>query len=715
MISPIVFPRDRRSEILPATVVAKSDRPFSTADLRLNTVSRVSVLSLSIGISLALLTFLGGAVGSAFGQVPPVGEKQISQVNELFVNPATGEDKEGNGGESNPFKTITQALQKATPNTVITLSPGTYSSETGESFPLILRQGVSLQGNPSNQGQGITIQGGGEYLSRSYGGQNVAIVGANQAGLTGVTVTNPNPRGYGVWIESSNSVVSQNTFTGNTQDGVFVTGTATPTISQNTFYRNGANGITLAGTSQAQVRENVFQETGYGINIAQNATPVILNNQIQQNRSGIVVQANARPVLRNNIIEGSKEDGMVAIAQAMPDLGNSAEPGGNQFRNNARYDINANAAKQVITAVGNNLAGDRIAGRVNLQVPRTLIASNTPPASSAQQEVPNTGEIIFSAPGMVETPSQVNIPANNSNSPNNLNIGRLNPQLLPLHPANTSRNLPKPNPVVTTPTPTVNSSVPGFPVPSSLVGGQTPVANVPPVTNSGNVPQLNYVQINPSAIEFTPPQQPSNSVVKPASRARGKKQSSQRRPVASTGSNILPVPSSNIPVGNTRNMRRVPVPDSYPTGNYGVATPNNIAPNIAPINPDSLPNAVAPIGNSPIPDSAMTPMGNSPTSYNNTTPINPNSLPNAVAPMGSNPPSYTTGFAPMGVRFRVLVEVASERDQEVVRYLVPGSFSTVSQGRNLMQAGVFSNRSNAEGVVNMLNTNGLRAMIQVLN
>ncbi|MBD2359068.1 DUF1565 domain-containing protein [Tolypothrix sp. FACHB-123] len=706
MISPIVFPRDRRSEILPATVVAKGDRSVSLTEFGLNTVSRASVLSLSVGISLALLTTLGTSIGSAFGQVPPVGEKQISQVNVLFVNPGIGEDKEGNGGERNPFKTITQALQKATPNTVITLSPGTYSSETGEAFPLILRQGVSILGDGNNQGQGITIQGGGEYLSRSYGGQNVTIVGANQANVTGVTVSNPNPRGYGLWIESSSLVVSHNTFTGNTQDGVFVTGSATPTISQNNFYRNGANGITLAGTSQAQVRENTFQETGYGINIAQNAAPVILNNQIQRNRSGIIVQANARPVLRQNIIEGNKEDGIVAIAQAMPDLGNNAEPGSNKFRNNARYDINANAAKQVITAVGNNLASDRIAGRVNIQVPRTLIAQNNQPASGGPQEVPSNGEIIFAAPGVSETPNRINPPsANNSNSGNNLNIRKLNPQLLPLHPANTSRIAPKPKPV--TPTPTVNSSVPGFPVPSSLVGGQTPAAN-------GNMPQLNYVQINTNAIEFTPPQPPTNSVVQPASRTRGKKQSSQRRPAAPAGnSSLLPVPNSNIPIGNTRNMRRVPVPETYPTGNYGVSSPNNIPQNIAPMSADTLPNAVAPV-NSPIPDSGMRPMANSPIPDAGMRPINPDSLPNPVLPMGSNPPSYV-GMAPMGVRFRVLVEVANERDQEVVRYLVPGAFSTVSQGRNFMQAGVFSNRANAEGIVNMLNSSGLRAVIEVLN
>jgi parallel beta-helix repeat protein len=374
----------------------------------------------------------------------------MPQVNVVFVNPDMGNDTTGNGSESHPWKTITQALQVAPPNTVIMLSPGTYQAETGEVFPLILKSGVSLQGNPSNQGRGITIVGGGEYLSRSFGGQNVTIVGANQAGLTGVTVTNTNPRGYGLWIESSNPLIQENTFTGSTQDGISVSGNAAPTISKNYFYRNGANGITVAGNSRPQVRENVFQQTGFGINIAQNAIPVVMGNQIQGNRSGIVVQANARPIIRNNIIRGNKEDGLVAIAQAIPDLGTATEPGGNEFSNNARYDINAAAAKQMISASGNNLASNRIAGNIDIT---GMTASSAP--SETPQQIPTRKEIVFAAPTLSPIPrQQFSQPAPN-----------LNPDT-------------------------------GFPVPSSL----------PNKPNQQELPQLNYVRIDPEIVEFSAPQ-----------------------------------------------------------------------------------------------------------------------------------------------------------------------------------------------------------------
>lgn len=521
-----------------------------------------SVLSFTVGMGAASMAFLGTSLGSAIAQIPltpdsaPLGEKTNSQVNVLFVNPSGGDDSTGNGNESAPVKTITQALRLAKTNTVIMLSTGTYSAEIGEIFPLILKPGVSIQGNPSNQGKDIIIQGGGDYLSRSFGGQNVAIVGANQAFLTGVTVTNSNHRGYGLWIESSNPVVAENTFIGSTQDGISVSGNAAPTISKNYFDRNGANGITIAGNSSPQVKENVFHQTGFGINIAQNAAPIVIGNQIQNNRSGIVVQANAHPILRNNSIQDNKEDGLVAIAQAMPDLGNASEPGGNQFQNNARYDINASAAKQVISAAGNNLVSDRITGKVDINGTTALATQTSQPApvpNNVLREIPPTGEITFSAPEISET---TNGQTSNSISANNRVPGQLNSQLLPLLPANIPLSAPISN------QPQATSKVAGFPTPSSLSGRQIPTNTSRVATSSPaqppDTPQLNYVRIDPNTIEFTAPQYPSNSVVQPPVPSV-RDQTQQPLPILETStrgaSGLLPLPDHNIPIANTRNLR----------------------------------------------------------------------------------------------------------------------------------------------------------------
>ncbi|WP_266885474.1 DUF1565 domain-containing protein [Trichormus azollae] len=142
-------------------------------------------------------------ISSAIAQIPTTSTKvvqsdrTISQVNIFFVNPSIDNDQESNGSKIAPLKTITKALQLAQPNTLIILAPGTYSPKTGEVFPIILKQNVAIQGGIRNQGRTVKIIGGGEYLSRRFVRQNVAIVGANLASLSGVTVTKTNSLAYG--------------------------------------------------------------------------------------------------------------------------------------------------------------------------------------------------------------------------------------------------------------------------------------------------------------------------------------------------------------------------------------------------------------------------------------------------------------------------------------------------------------------------------------
>jgi parallel beta-helix repeat protein len=361
-----------------------------------------SILSLTVGFGVTSTTLFTTNFSSVLAQVPTGAEqilqdkKTISQINQSFVNPSTGNDKTGNGSANAPWQTISQALEASQSNTVIILSPGTYSAKTGEVFPLILKPGVGIQGDIGNKGKDVKIIGGGEYLSRRFGAKNVAIVGANQSNVSGVTVTNSNPRGYGLWVESSNILVRENTFTNNTQDGIAITGDSTPSISKNYFVRNGANGITISGNARPEIRENVFQETGYGINVAENSSPVVVANQILDNRSGIIVQGNATPMLRNNLIQRNKEDGLVAISQARPDLGLSYDPGQNVFQKNGRYDVNAKAAKLVFPAAGNNLVSSRIQGKVDLQglsAPTVRNSANPKDiASSRMRTLPNPNQ-----------------------------------------------------------------------------------------------------------------------------------------------------------------------------------------------------------------------------------------------------------------------------------------------------------------------------------
>ncbi|HIK10269.1 MAG TPA: DUF1565 domain-containing protein [Oscillatoriaceae cyanobacterium M33_DOE_052] len=398
-----------------------------------------------------------------------------AEINQIFVNPNSGNDT-AKGTEQAPLKTITRALQVASEGTTIILAPAQYSTATGEVFPLQLKTGVTLKGNPESRGQGILIQGGGAYMSRTAASQNVAIVGANGATLTGVTVTNSNRRGYGLWIESTNTTVTQNTFTGSTHDGISVNGTGTPTIRENTFVQNGANGLSIFGSAKPQVQSNQFERTGFGINIAQEAAPMVVSNRIRYNTDGIVVQGAARPILRQNQIEGNQRSGLVTIANARPDLGNSSEPGGNIFTNNREYDINAEASKEIIAAVGNQLSPTRVAGRIEL---RGVINASTP----------NTG---------TPTPVSTRPPAPSNPRPLLTNRTTRTPENpSPTIPASTSTSIPVPTPSAPINIPVPAPQTPSAPPPQRTAappagsrGDTLPVllpvpSQMPPVGNTG--------------------------------------------------------------------------------------------------------------------------------------------------------------------------------------------------------------------------------------
>lgn len=436
-----------------------------------------------------------------------------TSANQLFVNPAG--NPTGNGSEGTPFKTITQALQVAGDNSVIVLATGTYSAESGETFPLMLKSGVSIQGNSPSKGRDIVINGGGAYMSRTFARQNITMLGANNAAVSGVTITNNNPRGYGLWIESSSPTVSDNTFTGNKHDGISVTGNSAPKIRNNYFYLNGANGMTIYGTSAPEIQENVFEKTGFGINIAQKAAPIITNNRIIQNRSGIITQANAHPVLRGNIIEGNTEDGLVAISTSQPDLGTKAEPGKNVFRQNGRFDINSSASKQLLVAFGNQIEHDRISG--NLDLSGTIN--------------PNQPQITQNVPSVSNQPLKPVLAPLERTTP----LLPLGVRQLPTPPS-TSNVLSTTSIEIIVPPPEKSSPVPVIEVTARIAQGSdlasVPQIEIPP-------PPIVSGQINPPAtIDNNLPILQSAQIVE---------------------ADLLPVPGGNIPVGNSRKLPKVPV------------------------------------------------------------------------------------------------------------------------------------------------------------
>ncbi|MDZ8226491.1 DUF1565 domain-containing protein [Nostoc sp. ChiVER01] len=318
--------------------------------------------------------------------IAPITAQAPATAAVIYVNPATGTDSAGAGTTSAaPYKSISFALSQAQPGAVIQLAPGNYNQESGETFPLLLKPRVTLRGDEATKGQGILITGGGFYTSRTFARQDITMLADQDTTIAGVTVTNPNSRGTGVWVESTNPIITNSTFTNSVREGVFVTGTGNPKIESNVFVQNKGNGISITRTAQGEIRNNLFQDTGFGLAIGGTSTPQIVENQIIENQDGLYISESAKPVLRKNVIQNNKRDGVVATVNAQPDLGTNENPGGNLIRNNTRYDVNNATKTSQIVAVGNDIDQKKIFGSVNF-VAATV---NVPPGGSvAFKDVP---------------------------------------------------------------------------------------------------------------------------------------------------------------------------------------------------------------------------------------------------------------------------------------------------------------------------------------
>ncbi|MEH1964468.1 MAG: DUF1565 domain-containing protein [Nostoc sp.] len=317
------------------------------------------------------------------GIIPTLTAQTPATAAVIYVNPATGADRTGVGTTSSaPYKSISFALSQAQSGAVIQLAPGNYNQQSGETFPLLLKPGVTLRGDEATKGQAILITGGGFYTSRSFARQDITILAEQDTTIAGVSVTNPNGRGTGVWVESTNPIIKNSTFSNSVREGVFVTGTGNPKIESNQFVQNKGNGISITKAAQGEIRNNLFQDTGFGLAIGGTSTPLIVENQIIENQDGLFISESAKPVLRQNVIQNNKRDGVVATVNALPDLGTNENPGGNLIRNNTRYDVNNATKIGKILAVGNDIDQKKIFGSVDF----VAAAVNTP--SGGFKDVP---------------------------------------------------------------------------------------------------------------------------------------------------------------------------------------------------------------------------------------------------------------------------------------------------------------------------------------
>lgn len=285
----------------------------------------------------ANIQILGAATGTGPSRDRAVTENPVSvpATPKLWRVDATA-GRDSNDGLTAPFATISRALDAAQYGDTVRVAPGTYTAEAGEIFPLTVGGGVTLEGNPAGQGDGVILRGGGTYVSPSWMRQSVTIVAKDNARVSGFTASNPNLRGTAVWIEVGMAEITRNTFADNHREGVFVAGDAAPEIRENVFVNNGGNGASYTRNSGGTFANNTIRSSGYGIAIGDMASPSVSANDIRDNQYGLVISGEARPAIANNAIANSTRDGIVITNSARPSLQ------GNAIANSGHSDI-ANA------------------------------------------------------------------------------------------------------------------------------------------------------------------------------------------------------------------------------------------------------------------------------------------------------------------------------------------------------------------------------------
>ena len=79
-----------------------------------------------------------------------------------------------------------------------------------------------------------------------------------------------------------------------------------------------------------------------------------------------------------------------------------------------------------------------------------------------------------------------------------------------------------------------------------------------------------------------------------------------------------------------------------------------------------------------------------------------------------SPPALPSRATALGLRYRVVVEAISDREQARVKAIVPGAFMVSSRGRALVQAGAFGEQAKANELLQILTSQGLKASIEPL-
>ena len=663
----------------------------------------------------------------------------------IHVNAQSGSDQQGDGSQLRPYQTITQALAGAEANTLILLSGGVYSADSGETFPIALQPQITVQALAGPNTAAVIIQGSGQYYSASSGMRNVAILGADNAGLANITVSNPHPEGTGLWVESGNPIILDNAFFQNGAHGVYLAGSGAPVIRGNYFAENGQAGLVIAGASSAQVQANVFENTGVGIVVAPEASPQISDNRISQNLEGLVMHADARPALSNNDITRNRRNSILDYASwseipviSTPPTSQPPPP------TIASPEVSAPTVPTELSAGAISPPATSAPFIELVQNPTGSLPNLTEPL-----QIPEPPE-VESPPELTRTVSASEITATESSipesapatpmdaSPEAASLPSLDTTLPPVADAPSAFEAPPEGDNLAATTPELEAAAAVLEVPNAVpIAAESILSNnltrdldaatlalssaditfPTAVSVSSAIGNLNLTPISTAVatVELALPDDGSSAASTAPSTAE------------SSPTNLFtPLPNAETEEDGSQSLDTRDQPGAIslpviPAPEAAITKPIEPQPVISATN--EIEDVIQPLGDLPeLPASAAAPTA---------TVATPLRVPGAAIPMGSGgelPNLFTTGAAAaipnegpppppslassLGLNFKVLVAGSDRTIQEAVRARVPDAFRTQMNGRQYMQVGAYPTFEEAQALVEQLGQAGLEAQIE---
>jgi parallel beta-helix repeat protein len=206
----------------------------------------------------------------------------------LYVNPTTGADT-NSGAKDKPFKTITKALAQAVAGQTVMLASEAYATSTGESFPLRVKSGVTLQGETF---PGVVIGGAGFCIELKdvqdirllkLGLQcDASIVLSNAKNIT-IEQLNSASKNTGIVAQDSSATIIASEIYFSSQEGLRMTGSSQVVLTDSKLFQNGF-GVRLENTSRLEVDNSRFTEnTASGIFVLDTASLTLKNSRADNN------------------------------------------------------------------------------------------------------------------------------------------------------------------------------------------------------------------------------------------------------------------------------------------------------------------------------------------------------------------------------------------------------------------------------------------------